>query len=154
MSAKLDAFAQEIAAMQAQGFSVRKIAERLSDLSGQHVASSSIHAWIRSNGNGEVKESRAVDPALVLERLDHVALRLDELEAVRGGSLGAWLGGGAAFGAGLLCGLALNKWFFVFLMGLIAGAVLTGFCADEQWLARARERSKQWIREISGSSAP
>ena len=78
MANKLDR--DQIEALKAEGLSVRKIAERLSELSGAKVSPSSVHYMLsKENGNGESKESVQVDQALVLERFDYVQVRLDDL---------------------------------------------------------------------------
>lgn len=80
MAHKLDRFRDQIEVFKATGDSVREIARKLSEMSGEKVAASTVQWWLKQgNGNGESKESVQVDQAALVERLDHVQVCLDEL---------------------------------------------------------------------------
>ena len=76
MASKAFERAEEIFRMKADGESVRSIASKL------NLPASSVHYVLKQgNDNGESKESVQVDQVALLERLDHVEVRLDELQA-------------------------------------------------------------------------
>lgn len=81
MAHKLHPYREQIELLKANRESVRSIASKLSELSGEKIAPSTVHHFLKQgSGNGESKESIQIDQAAVLERLDYVAFRLDELE--------------------------------------------------------------------------
>ena len=81
MAHKLEPFKDQIGLFKANGESVRSIASKLSEMSGVKIAPSSVHHFLKGNGNGESKESPAVNPAPTVERVDNLQVRLDELKA-------------------------------------------------------------------------
>src|SRR4030081_1432667 len=74
MANKASEYAGEILRLRAEGESVRSIATKLG------LPASSVHHLLKQeNGNDESKESASFDPAPILDAVNNVALRLDEL---------------------------------------------------------------------------
>jgi hypothetical protein len=80
MANKLDR--DQIEALKAEGLSVRKIAERLSESSGAKVSPSSVHYMLsKEYGNGEGKTSSEVPESVLLGRLDSIEVSVRQLQA-------------------------------------------------------------------------
>ncbi|HEY4360347.1 MAG TPA: helix-turn-helix domain-containing protein [Bryobacteraceae bacterium] len=147
MAHKLDGYRQQILDLREAGESVRKIAERI----GQPP--STVQHFLKQE-SGESRESVAVDQSAVLERIDHVALRVDELARELKRSIRhrnetlvvlGWIGGAAV----ALFSINIAEWVhhggaFFIGQGYMAACVVIGWQLDKRgylrWLDwRAKE---------------
>ena len=92
MPHKLDRFAQQIFDFKSDGESVRSIAAKLTEASGEKIAPSSVQYFLKQESTiDESKTGVQVDQAAVLDALHNVQVHLDEFKT-RLKPCGAWKG--------------------------------------------------------------
>jgi hypothetical protein len=81
LSNRLDRYKQQILDFKAEGESVRSIAAKLTEASGERIAPSTVQHFLKqSNGNGESVQN---DSALILAKMDEIKAQLDRIEYLK-----------------------------------------------------------------------
>jgi hypothetical protein len=107
--------------LRASGDSVRGIAAKLSEMTGERIAPSSVHQYLKGTGNGTNSDGAADDPALAMGGADRPEIGAGQAPEVSEVAL-HWMGGAVTFGAGLWIGSINIGYALPLIFGFVTGA--------------------------------